>query len=323
MLRILADGHGHSGEHLAQALGVSPGAVKRQLAELEAWGLDVELTPESGYLLDRPIDLLNKALILHELDPDTDRLVARLDVHEEIDSTNQALLDAVPHAAGKLAIALAEYQSAGRGRRGRSWVAPFGGGLCFSAGWLFDEMPRDLAAMTLATGVVVRRVLLEETGLDVRLKWPNDLVWEDKKLGGILVELTAESQGPCYVVIGIGINISIAPSRLEQVAGWSRGAVDLHTATAGHPPSRNVLAARLIEASARLLPHYGDHGFVQYHAEFTGVDYLRGRHVSVDAASEPISGVAAGVDGTGALLVDTGDGVRRVISGDISVRTCA
>jgi BirA family biotin operon repressor/biotin-[acetyl-CoA-carboxylase] ligase len=323
VLRILADGHGHSGEHLAQALGVTRGAVKKQLAELEAWGLDVEVTPQSDYLLDRPIDLLDKALILDELNPDVERLVARLDVHEEIDSTNQALLDAAPHAAGKLVIALAEYQSAGRGRRGRSWVAPFGGGLCFSAGWLFDEMPRDLAAMTLATGVVVRRVLLDETGLDIRLKWPNDLVWEDKKLGGILVELAAESQGPCYVVIGIGINISIAPGRLEQVAGWPSGAVDLHTATAGRPPSRNVLAARLIEASARLLPHYGDHGFVRYHAEFTGVDYLRGRHVSVDAVTEPVSGVAAGVDRSGALLVDTGDGIRRVISGDISVRTRA
>lgn len=323
VLRILADGQRHSGDYLAQALGVTRGAVKKELAGLEAWGLDVEATPESGYLLDRPIDLLNKARILQELDPDAERLMARLDVHEAIDSTNQALLDGAPHAAGKLAIALAEYQSAGRGRRGRSWVAPFGGGLCFSAGWLFDEMPHDLAALTLATGVAVRRVLLEATGLDVRLKWPNDLVWEDKKLGGILVELAAESKGPCYVVIGIGINVSIAPSRLEQVAGWPSGAVDLYAATAGRPPRRNVLAARMIEASARLLPHYRDHGFLRHHAEFTAVDYLRGRHVSVDAASEPISGVAVGVDVSGALLVDTGDGVRRVISGDVSVRTRA
>ncbi len=280
-------------------------------------------TSGSDYLLDRPIDLLNKALILRELDPDVERLVARLDVHETIDSTNQALLDAAPHAAGKLTIALAEYQSAGRGRRGRTWVAPFGGGLCFSAGWLFDEMPHDLAALTLATGVVVRRVLLEATGLDVQLKWPNDLVWEDKKLGGILVELTAESQGPCYVVVGIGINVSITPRHLEQIAGWPSGAVDLYAATEGRPPSRNVLAARMIEASARLLPHYGDNGFLQHHAEFSAVDYLRGRRVSVDAASHPISGTAVGVDGSGALLVDTGDGVRRVISGDVSVKTRA
>ena len=283
----------------------------------------VSATSGSDYLLDRPIDLLNKALILRELDPDVERLVARLDVHETIDSTNQALLDAAPHAAGKLTIALAEYQSAGRGRRGRTWVAPFGGGLCFSAGWLFEEMPHDLAALTLATGVVVRRVLLEATGLDVQLKWPNDLVWEDKKLGGILVELTAESQGPCYVVVGIGINVSITPRHLEQIAGWPSGAVDLYAATEGRPPSRNVLAARMIEASARLLPHYGDNGFLQHHAAFSAVDYLRGRRVSVDAASHPISGTAVGVDGSGALLVDTGDGVRRVISGDVSVKTRA
>ena len=321
MLRILADGHRHSGEHLAQALGVTQATVRKQLAKLEAWGLSVEVTSASGYHLDRPINFLNKALILDELNADVERLVARLDVHEEIDSTNQALLDAAPCAARKLNIALAEYQSAGRGRRGRSWIAPFGGGLCFSVGWLFEEMPRDLAALTLATGVVIRRVLVEATGLDIQLKWPNDLVWEDKKLGGILVEFTVDKQGPCYVVIGIGINISIPPRRLEQVAGSLGGAIDLYAATQGRPPSRNVLAAKMIEALARLLAHYCDNGFLEYHAEFGAVDYLRGRRISVDDASHLISGMAVGVDRSGALRVDTGDGVQRVIAGDVSVRT--
>ena len=93
VLRILADGHRHSGEHLAQALGVTQATVRQQLAKLEAWGLSVEVTSASGYHLDRPINFLNKALILDELNADVERLVARLDVHEEIDSTNQALLD--------------------------------------------------------------------------------------------------------------------------------------------------------------------------------------------------------------------------------------
>ncbi len=322
MLRILADGHRHSGEHLAQALGVTRAAVWKQLAKLDAWGLNVEVTPASGYLLDRPIDFLDKALIIDALDPAVERLVARLDVHEEIDSTNRALLDAALRVAGKLDVVLAEYQSAGRGRRGRRWVAPFGGGLCFSTGWLFEEMPRDLAALALAAGVAIRRVLVEATGLAIQLKWPNDLVWEDKKLGGILVEFTAENQGPCYVVIGIGINISIAPRRLERLAGSLNGAIDLYAATQGRPPPRNVLAARMIEASARLLANYCDNGFPEYHAEFSAVDYLRGQRVSIDDASDLISGVAVGVDRSGALRVDTGDGVQRVISGDVSVRTC-
>ncbi|TDJ45323.1 MAG: biotin--[acetyl-CoA-carboxylase] ligase, partial [Gammaproteobacteria bacterium] len=204
VLRILADGHRHSCEHLAQALGVTQASIRKQLAQLEAWGLNIEGMRGSDFLLDRSIDFLDKALILQELNPDVERLMVRLDVHEEIDSTNQALLDAAPRVAGELNVALAEYQHAGRGRRGRRWAAPFGGGLCFSAGWLFEEMPQDLSALTLATGVVVRQVLLEATGLAVQLKWPNDLVWDDRKLGGILVEFTAESQGRCYVVIGIG-----------------------------------------------------------------------------------------------------------------------
>ena len=323
VLRILADGHRHSGAYLAQTLGVTRAAIWKHIGKLDAWGLNVEATPGSGYLLGRPIEFLNKALILDELGSDVGQLVARLDVHEEIDSTNRQLLDDAPPAEGKLVISLAEYQSAGRGRRGRSWVTPFGGGLCFSAGWLFDDIPEDLGALTLAIGVVVRQTLLEVTGLAAQLKWPNDLVWEDRKLGGILVDLSAQSQGPCYVVIGVGINVSIEPGRLEQFAGWPSGAVDLYAATGGNPPSRNILAARMIEAIAQVLRHYGENGFLEYHADFSAADYLRGRIVSIDDTSCPIVGTAVGVEASGALLVETGDGVLRVISGDVSVRTSA
>jgi BirA family biotin operon repressor/biotin-[acetyl-CoA-carboxylase] ligase len=319
VLRILADGGRHSGEQLAKELGVTRAAVWKQIAKLEAWGLNVEATRGSGYILDRPIEFLDKAAIVRELTPEVLELLAKLDVEDELDSTNRALL-LESTAEGTLSVCLAEYQRAGRGRRGRSWVAPVGGGLCLSAGWKFAEMPRDLSALTLATGLVIRRVIREATGLEIRLKWPNDLIWDDKKLGGVLIELKAESQGPCYVVVGIGMNVSSIPARLERAAHWPDGAVDLYTATQGALPSRNVLAANLIDALGRMLPSYGESGFLAYREEFGSADYLQGRHISVEDASQSIVGLASGVDVDGALRVNTGAAIERVIAGDISVR---
>ncbi len=131
---------------------------------------------------------------------------------------------------------LAEFQHAGRGRRGRRWIAPLGGGLCLSVGWQFADTPPELSALTLAVGVVARRALAAVAGVDVGLKWPNDLVLDARKLGGILLELTAEAQGGCYVVAGIGINVSLPPESLRTLSDWPRGAIDLATATSGAPP---------------------------------------------------------------------------------------
>jgi len=270
--------------------------------------------------LSASFESLSDAAILSELGPEVGRGLSRLEIHDEIDSTNQALLDDDAPIEGKLTVCLAEYQTAGRGRRGRTWVAPSGGCLCFSVGWLYDRVPRNVTALALAAGVVIRRALYEATGVTAQLKWPNDLVVEEKKLGGVLVELRSHSRGACYVVIGVGINVSSEPAELKKIAGWSNGAIDLVTATGGRPPSRNVLAAKSIQELSLLLPCYRDSGFSAYHAEFLGFDYLRGRQVSVDNASPPVSGIAAGVDETGALLVDSGHHVERVVAGDVSVR---
>jgi len=320
LLRILADGGRHSGEQLAEALGVTRAAVWKQVAKLESWGLSVEATRGSGYLLARPIDFLSEADIVRELVPDVVDFLARIDVADELDSTNQALLEESSPAAGQLAVRLAEFQHAGRGRRGRTWVAPFGGGLCLSVGWTFTEIPRDLSALTLVTGLVIRSVILETTGVEVQLKWPNDLIWHDKKLGGVLVELKAESHGPCYVVVGIGINVSGIPAQLDSTGNWPGGVVDLYTATSGMPPPRNSLAARLIGALGSMLLSYSESGFPAYREEYAAADYLYGRQISVQDESNVLTGVAGGVDADGALRVNTGDGVERVIAGDVSVR---
>jgi len=320
VLSLLVDGERHSGEALARSLGVTRAAVWKQMGKLEEWGLEIDSAPGSGYQLSRPIDLLSKNTILAELDVRVAERLERLQVVPILESTNQALLEDPAPGPGNFTACLAEFQSAGRGRRGRQWSAPFGGGLCLSVAWQFDEIPPDLSALALAVGVVVRRAIGSLTGRSVELKWPNDLVWEDRKLGGILVELSAQCQGPCHVVVGVGVNVSMSEKRLREIADWPAGAADLFHLTEGSPPSRNVLAGRLLEGLFDLMRGYGSKGFSDHHAAFEAANYLQGRYVAVDDGSSIVSGKAVAVDPDGALVIETALGVHRVISGEVSVR---
>jgi BirA family biotin operon repressor/biotin-[acetyl-CoA-carboxylase] ligase len=319
LLRRLADGAVHSGEDLARSFGVSRAAIWKQIARLRERGLAVDASQGRGYRLTRPLDLIEPAALRESLAASGN--LARLDLFTELDSTNRFLLQTPPPGPGEATACLAEYQSAGRGRRGRRWLAPLGGGLCLSVGWRFAETPPDLAALPLAVGVTVRRVIREACGVDAALKWPNDLVWDHRKLGGILVESFGESHGASYVVAGLGINVSVPKTHLATVSDWPNGAVDLFQATGGAPPSRTALAARLIEALAALLADYAERGFAPHRRAWAAGDYLRGRGVSVEAHGEAVRGTALGIERDGALLVRLENGLqRRVISGEVSVR---
>lgn len=319
LLQRLADGRPHSGENLARHFGVSRTAVWKQIGKLEQWGLAVERAPGSGYRLSQAIDLLDREALAEYANA---RAGTRLEVFTELESTNRHLLGGPAPAPGELAACVAEYQSAGRGRRGRSWHAPFGMGLCLSAAWSFRETPPELAALSLAVGVAVRRVLGREAGIHIDLKWPNDLVRDDRKLGGILVEFTAEAQGRCHVVAGLGVNVAMPPELLERISDWPAGAVDLRQATDGREPRRTALAIGLVDALKALFADYERHGFAPHRDEWRSADYLNGKAVRVDEASGSVHGTARGIDADGALLIETGaDRSRRIISGDVSVRT--
>jgi len=322
LLRALADGNPHSGEELARAFDVTRAAVWKSVPKLADWGLEVRAVPGIGYSLARPIDLLDAQSLRSALAPRTEPRLARLEVFTELDSTNRYLLSLPAPRVGELAVCIAEFQHAGRGRRGRRWTTPLGGGLCLSAAWQFADTPPDLSALTLAVGVVARRALTAVAGIDVALKWPNDLVFDERKLGGVLLELTAEAQGGCHVVAGIGINFALPRNSLPTLSDWPRGAIDLATATNGAPPPRAALAARLIDGLAELFAGYATAGFAPYRADWRAADFLKGRSVTLDDVGGSVSGTARGIEADGALVIETAAGARRrVISGDVSVRS--
>jgi BirA family biotin operon repressor/biotin-[acetyl-CoA-carboxylase] ligase len=272
-----------------------------------------------GYRLAHGSEPLDPAKIRERLAREVRGRIARIDAAWAIGSTNTALLERANPESGTAEVLLAEYQSAGRGRRGRAWLAPPGGAICLSMSWTFREVPQDLGALGLVIGVCALRALREHGVGGVSLKWPNDLLIGERKLGGVLIDLRAESAGAACVVIGIGLNLALGAALLRQIAESGTAATDL--ASVARPvPARNALAAALVSACVRGLIEFERQGLKPFIEDWRAADALRGRAVNVSAADGVARGVARGIDLRGALMVETPQGVRRFISGDVTVR---
>lgn len=315
----LADGEFHSGEQLAESLGVSRSAVWKAVESLRELGATLHAVRNRGYRLRSNSDALDSGRIANLVAANLRAHVRSVETAWTVDSTNSVLLARQNCPFGACDVLLAEYQTAGRGRRGRAWLAPPGGSICLSLCWAFREVPQDLAALGLVIGVCARRALRESGLEDVRLKWPNDIVVDGKKLGGILIELRAESAGPASVVIGIGLNVALGARVLEAIAEAGGSAIDLDTAGLKQP-SRNAVAAALITQMIRGLLVFEKEGLQPFAEEWREADALRGRQIDVHTMEGISRGLARGIDLHGALVVETPQGVRRFVSGDVTVR---
>jgi len=321
LLARLADGSLHSGADLADRLGVSRAAVWKLVGELRARGVAVDSLPRRGYRLPTPIELLDPRRIADAAAAGGRMPLAGVEVLFEIDSTNTYLYDAPTPLPGHPRLAFAEIQSAGRGRRGRSWLAPFGSGLTFSLAWTFAETPAGLPALGLAMGVAVAEALRDFGVGEVRLKWPNDIVWHQRKLGGLLLQLRSESGGAACVVAGLGLNLSLPAEARARIAGEGALPVaDLAEAMAGRPVGRNALAGTLAAAMLAALEEFGRCGFASFASRWAALDALAGARVRVEQGAEIVDGDACGTDAEGALLIRVAGQVRRFHSGDVSLR---
>ena len=207
VLAMLADGAFRSGEDIARQLRLSRSVVWKQIRALRASGIEIQAVPKQGYRLPRAIELYDGTKIAANLPTGMGNRIGRLDTLLEVDSTNRHIEEAPGPEPGQATVCVAEVQTAGRGRKGRSWVAPFGGSICLSLGWQFTESPPTLPALSLAIGIAVVRVLRRMGASAAGLKWPNDILWQGRKLAGILIEMRGESAGPARVVIGLGLNV--------------------------------------------------------------------------------------------------------------------
>ncbi len=280
-------------------------------AALAPYGLELERAGGRCRLVP-PFELLDAGVIRAGLDEDR----VTVEVVDEIDSTNTALIARLPPPAGHATVLLAEFQRSGRGRAGRSWLSPYGGGLCLSLGWRFDPAPVNPGTLSLAVGIAVRGALVRSGVDDVMLKWPNDILLGGRKLGGILVD-AANAGGALHVVAGIGINVRLATQDADRIAA-SGGLPPVDLAGAGGRPAgrRNALATAVIGCLVDVFSDFQEKGFEPLRQEWNDADGLRGQAVSVG----DIDGRAAGIDDSGALLIQADKTVHRVVAGDVRIR---
>jgi len=319
LLLLLADGRLHSGECLARELGVSRAAVWKGIERLRLRGIEIEAVPRQGYRLPATVELLDAGSIRAVLGGDRRQRLRHLALEFEVDSTNTRLLAAAPPPPGSADVMLSELQQAGRGRRGRPWIAPFGGSLAVSLGWSFADGSRVSPALSLCVGVAVVRALARAGADGIRLKWPNDIWCGDRKLGGVLLELRAEASGPAHVVIGVGINVALAATvrqRIEATGVRVAAVADACTV----PPSRNFIAGAIIDELLSMLTDFEREGFAAFCEAWTALDALRDRPAQVLLADTRICGTARGVNAAGALRLELEGSIREFASGEASLR---
>jgi BirA family biotin operon repressor/biotin-[acetyl-CoA-carboxylase] ligase len=324
VIELLADGELHSGADLARRMQCSRTAIWKRLQQLQEFDLEVEAMPGRGYRLSRTIELLDRDAICQGFSADVAAAVEALELHAVTESTNAVLNAGTPASPDRMRVALAEYQTGGRGRRGRRWVSPFGSGLCLSVGWMFPLTPPNLPALSLAVGVAVHRALSGWCPAGIGLKWPNDIVAGDRKLGGMLIDAQGESGGPINVVIGIGINIDTVAGIADRFdTDDSLGPVCLRDLAGGRNVSRNAVTAEIVNALFSVLREFQATGFQSMAEDWRQRDAMCGREVCLRIGERSQSGTAVGIDDSGALLFDDGKNVTAVLAGDVTLRRAA
>jgi len=316
---LLADGRLHSGERLAQLLGVSRAAVWKAIERLRIRGIPIEAVARRGYRLPDAVEMLNEAPIRAAVAAAHVERLHGIEILFDVDSTNNRLFATAPPPYGKANVVLTELQHAGRGRRGKTWIAQFGGSIALSLRWSFADASQVSAALSLCVGVAVAHALTRAGARGIVLKWPNDIWCGDRKLGGILLEMRVEASGPGDVVIGIGINVTLtadARARIERTGVRVAAVADACVAA----PSRNFVAGAILDELLSMLVRFEREGFAGFRSAWSALDALRDRPARVLMADGYVSGTVRGVDANGALLLDNADGAHAFVSGEVSLR---
>jgi len=325
VLTLLADGEFHSGTSLADTLGISRSAVWKQISALSQLGLQHSAVSGKGYRLDKALDLLEHAKIDAALNDQTRALITLLEIHDQIDSTNSHLVERSQQQAESGTICFAEHQTAGKGRRGRQWVSPFGSNIYLSILWRFEKHgPAAIAGLSLIIGVTVIRALKQHNIDNIGLKWPNDIISEGKKLGGILIEVSGEAEGPCTAVIGLGLNLFL-PETADIDQAWT-DLSKMNPADGNEQKTlyRNELAATLLNHMLPVIAEFESTGLKAYLDEWRSYDCLKDKAATLFIARQQIDGIVAGIDNSGQLLIKRPDGVIQAFaSGEISFNPSA
>ncbi|NMM42735.1 bifunctional biotin--[acetyl-CoA-carboxylase] ligase/biotin operon repressor BirA [Pseudoalteromonas arctica] len=316
ILNALNQGGFISGQLLGEQLGISRAAVSKHMQSLQAIGLDIFKVSGKGYSLNNSVGLLEQNKI-QQYYQDLNASTAQIEVHPIIDSTNSELMRriAAKQTLDSGTVVVAEMQQAGRGRRGRVWQSPFGANLYYSYFWRLDDGLQAAMGMSIAVGLAVYDTLKALYQLDIELKWPNDIYLNKEKLAGVLVELDGQPQGPCQLVIGIGINLQMPASYSQQIdQAWTdlsqhRQQID-----------KNQLVAYLTYHLEQRLTQYSQTGLHDMYQQWNLLNAFAGQCVELNTGHRSWRGICEGIDPQGGIRIRQDGEVKSYYGGEISLR---
>lgn len=311
LLHLLADGQFHSGTALGQHLNMTRAAVWKQLKGVESLGVKLNRIRGRGYRIVGGLDLLDVEAIQRQLPELTPSFNVQL--HMSLPSTNQTLMQHQQHQPIHGEVVLAEVQTAGRGRLGRQWQSPFGQNIALSLGWNFSGGAAALEGLSLVVGLALVKALADLGVQHVKLKWPNDVLVDGKKLAGILLEMRGDATGPCHVVIGMGLNVHLTQNdAIDQP--W------ISLSQLGYSLTRNDIVAQLLLRLHQHLCLFVQYGFSPMRDQWQQMHHYQDQPVQLLLPGRQIEGICRGVNQVGALMIESNGVLKAYSGGEITVR---
>jgi BirA family transcriptional regulator, biotin operon repressor / biotin---[acetyl-CoA-carboxylase] ligase len=311
---ILSDGQFHSGEYLAEQLGVSRTAIWKLINKLQSWQIAIFAVRGKGYKIPDGLTLIDSEYLRRAVGEKA-KLLSEIKVLPTVDSTSSYMTQWWKEQPGVGKICISEHQTAGRGRKGRKWVSPFGANLYFSIGLSLPMGLSALGGLSLAVGIGLTKLLNQYTDRKVSLKWPNDILVDGRKLAGILVEASGDSTDNSFLNIGIGINWAMDDQEEQIDQPWA----NLKSVLAIEIDRNQLLTNILLEID-QLLDRYIEQGFQGFRRDWAEQSAFYGRPIVLHTRNGMVSGVETGVDRSGAIIIKTSEGDKSFYSGEVSLR---
>lgn len=313
LIKQLATGQFVSGQAVGELLGISRAAVSKHIRGLSDMGLDVYRVTGKGYRIAEPLTLLDKKKIEQRLPPET---LPNIEIYSDISSTNDYLMSHIQKNIPQGSVCLAEHQSAGRGRRGRQWISPFGSHIYMSMYWHLEQGMSAAMGLSVVAALAVSDAIKSLYQIEVELKWPNDIYINGTKLAGILIDLEGQALEPCHSVIGLGLNVNMPfQSAAEIDQPWTD--LQSHILT---PIDRNILVAKLIECLKLRLIEHASSGINNMLNDWQQADVYLNKRVRLLTGEKETLGICRGINNQGALLLEIEGFIKPVYGGEVSLR---
>ena len=317
LIPLLTSTNYRSGEELAKKLNISKQELSELLHELENLNIELSVRNSDEYRINSKLDLLDATRIKQYIDPAHYEYLQTVQCLLHTTSTNDEAFGLPESEVDKFSVVLAELQTAGRGRRGRTWVSPFAANIYLSIVWQPLEVPATITTLSPLLALSIAHCLQQLNVPSIGVKWPNDIYCSGKKLAGLLIENKINSLGRNKLVVGLGLNVEMPPLVQGVI---KQEYTDLRRSVPGWSTSRNELAARLISHMIFTMQNFAHEGAGAIDLAWQDYDIFKNKSVCLEYSGQDLQGIAKGIDAEGRLLLQVDGSTQVFAMGEISMR---